>query len=545
MYIQQILINFLQTHPVEAIVNCIILFIYYPIDIILLSILFTKTYDQLNKVKRDPIPFVKEAALLIGVLLSLEFLMDYREWMNAQFYPELEQFTRNEIINRTVETLSGNYYEVESGDFQARLTKVPWVVSTIYDSFNKYIAPCFFTFLGITLFMFFIDKRFGFFSFLFMVIYFSVFAYLYYSCFQKSQQRDQEENKMMEQIDDKIRNLLNIFTSGEEENELSLLETAQEAYRKLSTDEFRHRTKVDFLIGLLDFTYLAAMFALIVWFRKSLSQKQIVLIITVLLFFIRYLRTFSSESLLSSYFLATIYDNNKYFDSLKTKQFQKTGQQRDFIRSGTIQIENLSYEKDNTPILTNFSATIPPHTLTLLMGPSGSGKSSIVKLIQGFYEPSAGSILIDGVPIHKANLAYLRSHITYIPQHPTLFQGSIIENIIYGTQMTQEEALRRIQQLPILYLLPQDLQAPVGKLGDRLSGGQRQIVIFLRAYLRKNPILLIDEPTAAVDPDHRELIYDMIQKLSRHSTTLVITHDTGFYPYADKIIQTHQESNST
>jgi ABC-type bacteriocin/lantibiotic exporter with double-glycine peptidase domain len=69
--------------------------------------------------------------------------------------------------------------------------------------------------------------------------------------------------------------------------------------------------------------------------------------------------------------------------------------------------------------------------------------------------------------------------------------------------------------------------------------------MFLRAYLRKNPILLIDEPTAAVDPDHRELIYDMIQKLSRHSTTLVITHDTGFYPYTDKIIQMQQESNTT
>lgn len=536
MNIQEILWSFLRLHPVEATVNFFILFIYYPVEIIVLSILFSRVYDQLNGMKRNPIPLMKEMGLLLAVLLALEFMMDYREWQNASFYPQLEEYTRNYILSNVIKTLSTNFYEIDMGDLQSRLTKIPWTVSTIYDYFNKYIAPFLFTVVGITIFIFFIDVKLGIISTVFMVIYLYAFWLLYKSCLEKSRNRDKEEDAMMEEIDDKIRNLMNIFTTGEQNNELNTLRQLQKDFAKTATDEFRFRTKIDLMVGLLDFIYFIAMMALTIYMRKSLSQSKIVLMVTLMIFFIRHLRMFSAESLVSSYFIGTVIENNKFFTDLEDKKIQKSGTRKDFIKRGEIRFQNLSFIYHGNEVFSNFNAVIGSHDIVLIYGKSGSGKSTVLKLIQGFYQPSAGAIFIDGVNIKDADLIYLRDNITYVPQHSILFNDTIIHNIAYGTGYSQEEALHKVLRLPITGLLGDNLHRDVGKLGNNLSGGQRQIVLLLRAYLRKNPIILVDEPTASVDKENRELVYDMLSKMSRDSTVVVISHDEGMYKITEKII---------
>jgi len=289
MNVQELLWSFLKLHPVEAIVNILILFIYYPVEIIVLSILFSRVYDQLTGVKKNPIPLIKELALLMVLLLGLEFLMDYREWVNGNFFPELEEYMRNHILTSVIKTLSTNYYEIDMGDLASRLHKIPWTVSTGYDYFNRFVAPFLFTVIGITIFIYFIDMRLGLVSTIFMIIYLSIFFILYRYCLKKSQVRDKEEDEMMEEIDDKVRNLMNIFTSGEQNNELHKLKLLQDEFKKTSTDEFRSRLKIDILIGILDFIYFAALIGFTIYYRKQLTQSQIVLMVTLMIFFIRHL----------------------------------------------------------------------------------------------------------------------------------------------------------------------------------------------------------------------------------------------------------------
>ena len=536
MNIQEILWSFLKLHPLEAIANFLILFIYYPVEIIVLSILFSRVYDQLNGVKRNPVPLIKEMTILIAVLLALEFMMDYREWLNSSFYPKLEEYTRNYILTNVIKTLSTNFYELDMGDLQSRLTKIPWTVTTIYDYFNKYIAPFVFTVIGITIFIYTIDVKLGLISTIFMVIYLYAFWLLYKDCLEKSRVRDKQEDAMMEQIDDKIRNLMNIFTTGEQNNELDTLRQLQSDFAKTATDEFRFRTKIDLMVGLLDFFYFIAMMTLTIYMRKELSQAKIVLMVTLMIFFIRHLRMFSAESLVSSYFIGTVIENNKFFTDLENNKVEKVGTQKNFISKGQIRFQNLSFIYHGNEVFSNFNATIEPRQIALIYGKSGSGKSTILKLIQGFYKPSQGSIFIDGVNIQDTDLTYLRDHITYVPQHSILFHGSIIHNVAYGTGYSEEEAQERISRLPIITLLGDNLSRDVGKLGNSLSGGQRQIVLLLRAYLRKNPIVLVDEPTASVDKENRELVYDMLEKMSKESTVVIISHDEGMYKITEKII---------
>jgi len=537
MNVQELLWSFLKLHPVEAIVNILILFIYYPVEIIVLSILFSRVYERLTGVKKNPTPLIKELVLLMVLLLGLEFLMDYREWVNANFFPELEEYMRHNILSTVIKTLSTNYYEIDMGDLASRLHKIPWTVATAYDSFNRFVAPFLFTVIGITIFIYFIDVRLEPVSTVFMVIYLSIFFILYQYCLTKAQTRDKKEDEMMEEIDDKVRNLMNIFTSGEQSNEIQKLKFLQDEFKKTSTDEFRSRLKIDIFIGILDFIYFAALIGFTIYYRKQLSQPQIVLMVTLMIFFIRHLRMFSAESLVSSFYLGTILENNTFFKELDGNHIVKKGQATNFIREGRIDFQNLSFVYHNKEIFHNLTATIEPHDIVLISGKSGSGKSTILKLIQGFYQPSSGRILIDGQDIQKADLQYLRNHITYVPQHCILFHGSIIDNISYGTNLTNQEAYRAIRKLPILELLGNDLERDVGKLGNSLSGGQRQVVLLLRAYLRKNPIFLVDEPTASVDKENRQLIYDMLKKMARDSTVVVISHDEGMTSITSTKIQ--------
>ena len=527
MNLQSIIWDFVRQHPYDAIVNTVIIFLYYPLEIIVLSLLFSRVYDQLKNVKRNPGNFIKEMAILITLLICLEFMMDYRDYVNARFFPALEQSIRMNIIEEVIKTQSTNIEEVNMGDLQSRLINIPFAVSTFYDYLNKFILPFVFTIIGINIFVYFIDKRIGLFSTIFTIIYLGIYVLLYVKCMNKSQERNQMENDMAEQIDDKVRNLLNIFTTGQEDKEKHEFEKLQSENRKKQTGEFMHRVHMDFWIGILDYVYFAMMIGLTIYYRKQLTTNQITLMVTLMIFFVRHLRMFSGETLVSSYFVGSLVENNKFLENLQKSQVIREGAKKNFLRSGIYQFHNVSfqYPKSDKKIFRNINGIIEPKDFVLIGGESGSGKSTFMKLLMGFFEPTTGTITLDNVPLNEADLHYLRENITYLPQHSTLFHGSILDNIAYGTPYKPTEIEQKIHNLEVREILGEDLTRDVGKLGGNLSGGQRQIVLLLRAYLRENPIVMVDEPTASVDVDHREAVYQLLKELNKKSTLIIISHD--------------------
>jgi subfamily B ATP-binding cassette protein MsbA len=194
---------------------------------------------------------------------------------------------------------------------------------------------------------------------------------------------------------------------------------------------------------------------------------------------------------------------------------------------------------DDRWALRDISFTARPGTVTAIVGRSGSGKTSLVRLVPRFYEPVEGSISLDGTNLDDYSLAELRRQIALVGQRVMLFDDSIAANIAYAAPADEarlREVARSANALEFIERLPRGMATPVGDNGALLSGGQRQRLAIARAMLKDAPILILDEATAALDTESERLVQDALNRLMPDRTTLVIAHRLSTIEHADQVL---------
>src|SRR5256885_6610639 len=197
--------------------------------------------------------------------------------------------------------------------------------------------------------------------------------------------------------------------------------------------------------------------------------------------------------------------------------------------SGAIAFRNISfaYGKDR-PVLHDISLEIEPGTRLGIAGAAGAGKGTLISLRPWIYDPTAGSILLDGKDLRDYRLADLRNQFAIVLQEPVLFSASIAENIAYAKpEATRDELIAAAQAAnahEFIVRLPQAYDTQVGERGVQLSGGQRQRIAIARAFLKDSPVLILDEPTSGVDDEAEAVIVEAIRRLMHGRTVILITH---------------------
>lgn len=201
---------------------------------------------------------------------------------------------------------------------------------------------------------------------------------------------------------------------------------------------------------------------------------------------------------------------------------------------------SFSYPHTHHPALVSIDLVIHPGETVALVGHSGSGKTTLANLLPRFYEPTSGTIRLDGVALTELSLITLRSHIALVSQDVTLFNDTIAANIAYGrpeaTQAEIYEAAQAANALAFIETFPAQFDTLIGEKGVRLSGGQRQRVSIARALLKNAPILVLDEATSALDTESERLVQAALVNLMKNRTTLVIAHRLSTIEKADRII---------
>ena len=201
---------------------------------------------------------------------------------------------------------------------------------------------------------------------------------------------------------------------------------------------------------------------------------------------------------------------------------------------------SLSYQNDAMPVLRDVTINIPEGKTIALVGHSGSGKTSLIRLLPRLYEPTSGDILIDGIDIRTLSLHSLREQIAYVGQEITLFNDTIANNIAYGLQdrMAMEKikaAAEAAHATDFINNLPSGFETLVGEQGVILSGGQRQRLAIARALLKDAPILILDEATSALDSESERNVQNALEQLMKNRTTLVVAHRLSTIQNADLI----------
>ena len=208
---------------------------------------------------------------------------------------------------------------------------------------------------------------------------------------------------------------------------------------------------------------------------------------------------------------------------------------------GHLRFEQVRFSYDNHhPVLDEISFEAHPGELVAIVGLTGAGKTTIANLIPRFFRPDSGQILLDGVNINEYALRSLRSRIALVPQTPILFNGTIADNIRYGRldapDTEIEHAARSAHADEFIRRLPQGYETPVAEAGATLSGGERQRLGIARALLKEAPMLILDEPTSAVDALSEQAVFDALRRVRPNHTTLVIAHRLSTIRDADRIL---------
>ncbi|CAH1397295.1 unnamed protein product [Nezara viridula] len=213
---------------------------------------------------------------------------------------------------------------------------------------------------------------------------------------------------------------------------------------------------------------------------------------------------------------------------------------------GNIQFKDVVFSypaRGHTQVLTGFSLEVTQGRTVALVGGSGSGKSTVIALLERFYNPNKGHILIDGTDIAKINVGYLRSQIGLVTQEPMLFDCSLRDNITYGISalgriVTDQDIIDAAKAAYIhefIASLPQGYETNIGERGSKLSGGQRQRVAIARAILRNPKILLLDEATSALDSESEKVVHDALNNARKGRTSIVVAHRLSTVENADLI----------
>ena len=202
-------------------------------------------------------------------------------------------------------------------------------------------------------------------------------------------------------------------------------------------------------------------------------------------------------------------------------------------------LENVSFSHGDLPVLRGVSIAIPANAITVLSGPSGGGKTTIVDLLIGLNRPSAGRVLIGDTPLEEIDMKAWREQIGYVPQELSLFHADIRENLTMGDARAGDEiieaALAQADALNFVRAFPAGLDTDVGQMGGKLSGGQKQRISLARALIGGPKLLILDEVTSALDPATEKGIIQNIVKLRSHYTIIAVTHRPAWIDVADKL----------
>ena len=516
----------------------------YPLGNILVPHYYGKLIEEMVAKKDIRGTFLLTVALWIVSVFGINGMTK----IDGKIIPEFRSHLYTKIAEFVFNVYKENYSAVKGGELISKLSKLPYLILEMFYQIRTSYLPLIYMIIFSLIYFVSINPKLGALVLCFIIMSGVIAYWSWASCVSCCTNSESDSDKTNEDLQDILDNILNVYTSNNIENEMKEFVSKNEVNQKHFKNCLKCSSKFKFLFSAINITSFCAvaMYMYKLFRQEEIKLSQINSAFIVMIYLLSQMDSTLQYFQETITYVGSIIDIQNYIDDMNknSQEFEEkiakynSNLHEGFLDkiTGRIEFKDINICFDKNCILKDFSYTIEPGDRIAVVGPVGKGKSSLLKMILKLVYPTDGQVLIDGM-----NLPYnvVRNFVSYIPQAPLLFNRTLYENITYGlSNVSKEQVMALMQKYELENIFGGvKLDDNVGKNGSVLSGGQKQMVILLRAILRDTPIILMDEGTTALDNKVRDKVIKLLFDQPKTKTIVVITHDHDILPHFQKVMK--------
>ena len=545
MIYETLVAPFLKENAKTFIVYSIIVLIFFPLEGLAIPSITGKIFDQLSSgnlgkidtgffenIKLGNVPGLMSLLAITWMIITIVYGLKHH--VEGKLIPDYLSHVRSTIYEKTLHSVSGNFKQIKTGEYLSRIFELCRNFKDMFQySLSRFIPEVsisliiigFLMFtnltLGITLFTGFIISA--------IIQYFGTIELI-----DKIEERELHFHKnISEKVQDSLNNLMNIYINNEIDAEID----TNKRIEYISANKLKHISFIENVVILLTqlatvLSFSSGLYVLYKMLRqKKITNSSAIIGILVMGQYMNYFFYANSGFVNNIAYKLGIINASKHFIA-DLNNSSNIGNRKDGITDKVIEFKNVSYRHDKNEdkwLFKDYNLMISGSSNVGITGRSGTGKSTLMKMLIGLYTPEKGDILIDGINIKDFDPTYLRNQFVYINQDTHLFNETILYNMMYGTDLDEETVIQFVQKYnldSVFSEIPDGIYASAGVNGTNLSGGMQKMTMIIRGVLKSsqnNATLIMDEPSVGLDEKTMDIVLYMLK--SELNETLLITHD--------------------
>lgn len=568
MFWNHLLFDFVKENMWTFIIYIILLLFLFPLEHLIIPNVFGKLYEVIKdkKTYTNPYDFIKnlKAMNTPGLLTTVVIVYiislcahNIKHYIESFISPSYLKYLRALLFQGTVNKNQEEYKDVKSGEYLSTVMELSRNVRDIFQYTISEFLPYFIIALVIIgyLSVHVPSIRLTLIGFFVLSIVLSIACS--FTVMDMVFEREQFfSSDLAESIQDKLNNMMNIVTNNDGDNAIDKNDELETKNQEMLENIMRTETFSIFFIQLLAIIAYAIC-TFIMYNDLVAGNMKVEHIITYMLILARYVTSMQNVNYgimyMISYKLGMITAHKDFLNDIF--KYSKMDTTTEKITSGNIHFKNISFKYEagendeatqDTYVFKDFNLKITDKEKVGIVGRSGSGKTTLMKILVGLHAIESGEVLINEQNVSTMNKRALRNHVNYINQRTHMFNGTVIHNLRYGNDKSEDEIIALLNKYNLASIydkLADGINSDVGVAGGQLSLGMQKVTMLVRGICRNTPVVVLDEPLAGLDTTTRSKILKMIVTECAQKTLIVITHDKEILPHMDRVVNLNQLQN--
>jgi len=527
--IHSILLSFVEKNSILFVFYLLVTVVLYPLHYIYIPEYYGKVINSFKD--KNQSVFVDQVKWLLYIYIGTWLTESCLLFLQYKIIPSFSEYATGSLFEYILDHYELDFENIHTGEILSKIIRMPSILFEYLEVFCIDFLKEFFVLIT-AVYKYYAISNAAFLTYLFFIVINYVYIYFMFSIFfEYGLKQNEFQDKMYEMLVDCFNNLESVYSFNQVPQE-------KKRFYDVYFKDYKAQSEkgwIVYMLGDIFWSFVTVcLFVCMNYVLYSEYKKKVitaeVLISTFIITFsiIRLYEKAEHESHRMAEVFSKIKDTEKFFNDI-TVDHKKTAALQHF-KYGDICFQHIYHKYKDSFVLENVCIEVKKGEKVAFVGQIGSGKSTLVKLLLGYQPIGMGDITIGGVSVKQIPSEQLHDEIFYIPQKPKLFNRTLYENIVYGLKKkpTHEDILKTLRDLDlsdVAEVFDEKMNESCGVAGNNLSGGQRQMVWLLRSFYRSSRILVLDEPTASLDPENKKIMIRIIQKMSIGKTVIIVSHD--------------------